>query len=318
MSTARLLSLLSILQGGGEHTGPSLARHLEVTERTVRRDVERLRELGYVIEARRGASGAYSLGSGGSAMPPLILDTEEMVALAVCVRAAAAESVAGVAEASGRALSKLRQTLPPAARHQADALAEATARLPSRPGEEVDHQILLTASAACHAGQRVRLGYRAADGRETERRAEPYRAVNVGRRWYLVAFDLDRNDWRTFRLDRVLGLEITGHGVEHLDDPPDPVALVQTAISAAPYRYQARVRIDADRDEVARRFPAARGRLEPADGGTTRLITGADEFAYLVAILVETELDFVVEEPDELRLAVAEAGARLLRAAGTT
>lgn len=313
--TARLLDLLSILQRGGEHPGPELARQLDVTERTVRRDVERLRELGYAIDARRGSEGAYRLGPGGSALPPLLLDEEEAIALTVCVRAAAGDSVRGVGVAAERALAKIRQSLSPRSRAHAEALSAATVRLPTSTGNEVDDAILLDVSAACRTPERIRIGYRAASGIESDRRVDPYRVVNVGRRWYLMGFDVDRHDWRTFRLDRILRVERTGHGV-HLVDPPDPVSYVSASISTAPYRYRARVVVHAAAEVVARAVPPSVGVIEEIDAGRCRLELGADDLDYLAVELGALGHDFDVEEPSELRTHLAEMADRLRRATG--
>lgn len=313
-TTERLLALLSALQSGRELTGPELATRLGVTERTIRRDVDHLRNLGYAVEARRGAVGGYQLGSGGSAVPPLILDREESVALAVCVRAAAGDSVTGVAEAAGRALAKLRHTLPPQARAEADALAATTLRLPSH-GDTVDHEVLLTVSAACRVPERLHLQYRSGAGVVTDRRIEPYRVVNVERRWYLVAHDLDRRAWRTFRLDRMDHVRRTGHGVV-FRDPPEPASYVREAITTAPYRYRAVVVVHGPIDAVAERVPASVGMLEEIADATTRVTAGADDLEYLIVHLGSIGFDFAVEEPPELRDAMRAVGERLCRAAG--
>lgn len=315
--TARLLDLLSILQRGGEHPGPALAERLGVTERTVRRDVDRLRELGYAVEARRGSEGAYRLGAGGTALPPLLLDEEEAIALAVCVRTAAGDSVRGVGEAAERALAKLRQSLPTRARTQAEALSAATVRLPSTTGAEVDETVLLEVSAACRTPERLELGYRSAAGVETERRVDPYRVVNVDRRWYLMAYDVDRRDWRTFRLDRIRAVRRTGHGVR-LVDPPDPVTYVRASISTAPYPFRARVVVHAPAREVARHIGPSVGTIEEIDDERSRLEFGADDLDYLAVELGRLGHEFDVEEPDELRPHLAAMAARLGRAATRT
>ena len=312
--TARLLQLLSILQRGGEHRGPELAEQLEVTERTVRRDVERLRSLGYAVDARRGSDGAYRLGAGGSALPPLLLDEEEAIALAVCVRTAAGDSVRGVGVAAERALAKLRQSLPPRARTQAEALSAATVRLPSAPGHEVDDAVLLEVSAACRTPERLALVYRAATGIETDRRVDPYRVVNVDRRWYLMAYDVDRQDWRTFRLDRIRDVRRTGHGVR-FDDPPDPISYVSASISTAPYRFRARILVHAPADVVASTVPPSVGTVEAVDAQRCRLEFGADDLDYLAVELGTLGHEFEVEAPDELRPHLAAIAARLARAA---
>lgn len=313
MSTERLLAILSVLQSGTRPTGPELAEELGVTERTVRRDIDRLRALGYAVDATRGAAGRYMLGTGGSAVPPLILDRAETVALAVCVRAAAGDSVSGIAEAAERALAKLQATLPPAARSQAESLAAATLRLPSA-GDAVDHDLLLTVSAACRAGERLRVEYRDAVGNVTDRRIEPYRVVSVGRRWYLVAYDLDRTDWRTFRLDRMNGAVSTGHGVD-LVDPPDAAAFVHRAITTAPYRYHAEILVHAPITDVERLVPPGVGMLEAVGEQVTRLSAGADDLDYLVAEVGRFGVDFEVESPPELRDLFDEVGRRFIASA---
>lgn len=312
-TTERLLALLSALQRGGELAGPDLAERLGVTERTVRRDVEHLRRLGYAVEARRGADGGYSLGSGGSAVPPLVLDREETLALAVCVRAAAGDSIEGVGEAAGRALAKLRQSLPPAARAEADAVAAGVVRLPSH-GNVVDRQVLLDVLAACRLPERLAVRYRDGAGRQTERRIEPFRVVNVERRWYLVARDVDRRAWRTFRLDRLLEVRRTGHGVVFVD-PPEPEQYVRESITTAPYPLRAVIAVHAPIEQVATRVPASVGVLEAIDDHTTRLTAGADTWEYLIVELGTLGADFTVEQPEQLRVALAEVAERLTRAA---
>lgn len=313
MSTARLLAILSLLQSGAQPTGPEIADRLEVTVRTVRRDVDRLRTLGYAVDATRGASGRYSLGTGGSAIPPLILDRAETVALAVCVRAAAGDSVSGVADAAERALDKLRSSLPPAARAEAEALANATLRL-TTGGDEVDHDLLVTVSTACRVGERLRVEYRDAVGNATDRRIEPYRVVSVGRRWYLVAYDLDRKDWRTFRLDRMLDATRTGHGID-LVDPPDAAAFVHRAITTAPYRYQAQILVHAPITDIERRVPPGVGMLEAVEEQLTRVSAGADDLDYLVVEVATMGYAFEIESPVELRERCAEIGRRLIAGA---
>ena len=312
-TTSRLLAVLSALQSGGAVSGPDLAERLGVTVRTVRRDVERLRRLGYAIDSDVGSTGGYRLGSGGSAVPPLILDTEETVALAVCVHAAAGDSVVGVADAAARALAKLEVALPPASRSSATALAATTVRLPTG-GDAVDHEVLLTVSAASRERERIRVVYRNANGRESEKRLEPYRVVNVGRRWYLVAHDLGPREWRTFRLDRFISVERTGHGAD-LVDPPDAADFVRTSITMAPYRYRARVRIAATTDEVAALIPPSVGMLEAIDERTTILSAGADDLDYFVLELGVLPYSIEIVEPAELREHFVTVAERLLAAA---
>ena len=201
-TTARLLALLSLLQGSPRWSGPQLADRLGVTVRTVRRDVERLRRLGYPVLTETGSAGGYRLGAGGRAMPPLMLDRDEAVAVAVCLRSTATDSIAGGGEAAVRALGKLEQLLPPTLRRQVGAIGTMTARL-GAGAAPVSPEVLVTVARACRDGERLRVRYRDGRGRETDRTLDPHRLVSTARRWYLVAHDRDRDDWRTFRVDRL-------------------------------------------------------------------------------------------------------------------
>ena len=199
----RTLRLLSLLQQRRQWAGADLATRLGVSVRTLRRDVERLRELGYPVGAARGVDGGYALAP-GAALPPLVLDDDEAVALALGLQAAAASAVGGMAESSVRALAKVVQVMPVRLRRRVEALRAATdpAGLTGPGGPVVDPAVLTSLATACRDGERVAFGYTAADGRSGDRSVEPYRLVPLGRRWYLVGYDLDRGDWRTFRLDR--------------------------------------------------------------------------------------------------------------------
>ncbi|SDR71612.1 Predicted DNA-binding transcriptional regulator YafY, contains an HTH and WYL domains [Nocardioides scoriae] len=219
----RLLTLLSLLQTPREWPGPELARRLEVSERTVRNDVERLRQLGYPVHASRGAAGGYRLAA-GQAMPPLLLDDEEAVAVAVALGASQA-SVVGMEETSLRALTKLLQVLPTRLRGQVDALRASTVRAaPRRRGPEVAGALLADLASCIRDREVVRFGYADHTGAATERRAEPYRLVSLGQRWYLVAHDLGRDDWRTFRVDRVRELRGVGHRFRPRELPAEDLA----------------------------------------------------------------------------------------------
>jgi predicted DNA-binding transcriptional regulator YafY len=314
-TTARLLAVLSALQSGGSWAGPALAARLGVTVRTVRRDVDRLRQLGYAVESDVGVTGGYRLGHGGAVVPPLMLEEDELVALAVCVRAAAGDSVAGVADAASRALGKLEQSLPSGGRRAVAAVAESSVRLPAA-GEAVDASVLLAVSAACRGRRQLRVAYRSRGGTVRERRLEPYRVVNVGRRWYLVAYDLGPAEWRTFRIDRIVDAVETGHGVR-LPDPPDAATFVGEAITTAPYRWRARVDLRAALGDVARLVPPSVGVLEELDETTTRLMIGADDLDTLVLHLGCFGIPFDVLEPDELRTRIREVAEHLHRSAAS-
>ena len=200
-TSARLLSLLSLLQVRREWTGAELAERLDVGPRTIRRDVDKLRSLGYPVEAARGVAGGYRLGSGGE-LPPLLLDDAEAVAVAVGLRTAAAGTIAGIEETSIRALAKLEQILPPRLRRRVSALSQATSAF-EIDGPRIDSDVLAALAGACRDNQILRFGYVAGDQRASRRRVDPAAVVYSGYRWYLVAFDLDRDDWRTFRIDRI-------------------------------------------------------------------------------------------------------------------
>src|SRR6201995_1175965 len=209
-TSARLLALLSLLQVRREWTGQELAERLEGAPRTIRRDVDKLRSLGYPVEAAPGVAGGYRLGAGGE-LPPLLLDDAEAVAVAVGLRTAASGSISGIEETSVRALAKLEQVLPGRLRRRVSALGGATSAF-SVDGPRIDADLLATIPGACRDGPRLRFSYVAKDDRASQRRTEPTAVVHSGRRWYLVAFDLDRDDWRTFRLGRPRGRAQRGGG----------------------------------------------------------------------------------------------------------
>jgi predicted DNA-binding transcriptional regulator YafY len=195
-TATRLLRLLSLLQRRREWTGQELAARLEVSGRTVRHDIQRLRGLGYPVDATRGAAGGYRLGV-GAALPPLLLDDDEAVAVAVGLRTAAGGTVTGIAETSIRALTKLEQMLPSRLRRRVEALQSATVPIHG-PEPTVDPDTLTTLAVAIGDQQLLRFDYRSHDGTTARRSVEPYRLVDAGRRWYLVAWDIDRKAWRTF------------------------------------------------------------------------------------------------------------------------
>ena len=314
--TERLLRLLSTLQGGGTWSGPELAHHLGITVRTVRRDVERLRELGYAVDADAGRVGGYRLGRGGRHVPPLILDDEEAVVLAACLRAAGGSGPVGSAATTERLLVRLQQLLPARAGDEVATLSAATTRL-VRPGEDeevVAPSVLGTVSRASRECLLLDVRYRDARGHETERRLEPLGIVSAGRRWYLVARDERRGDWRTFRLDRVVEARVTGHGFVRVE-APDPVSVVQRAITTAPYAHQADIELDAPLAEVGPRVPPTAGIVEALDDGRTLLTTGADDLDLIAFHVLRLGVPFRVRRPDALRERCAELGARLLDAA---
>jgi predicted DNA-binding transcriptional regulator YafY len=312
-ASARLLRLLSLFQVRRDWPGPDLAERLGVTPRTLRRDVARLRELGYPIRATTGVAGGYRLAAGGK-LPPLLLDDDEAVAVVVGLRTAAGGSITGIEEASLRALLKLEQVLPRRLHAQVDALHASTVPL-SGPGPTVDAAMLTAIAAACRELRRLRFGYRDRAGTVTARTVEPHRLVHTGRRWYLVARDPDRDDWRTFRLDRISAPAVSDSRFTPVD-PPDAAAFVAHAVSAAPYKYHALALLHAPAEFVAERVPPTAGVIEAVDAGTCVLSTGADTLDVLAVHLALIGADFRVLEPPELVDHVRAMAHRLRRSAG--
>src|SRR6478736_6152979 len=233
-TSSRLLEMLSLLQGRRDWPGAELADRLGVSGRTIRRDIERLRELGYPVESLSGPAGGYRLRA-GTAMPPLLLDDDEAIAIAVGLRTAARASVTGIEETSVRALVKLEQVLPAHLRRRVQALGAVTSTLTYGGGPTADPQVLTQLAAACRDRERLRFAYRGRDTTESRRIVEPHTLVNLGRRWYLVAWDCDRDDWRTFRVDRLTRLSPAGARFEPRALPnDDPAAFVAANLSGAP------------------------------------------------------------------------------------
>jgi predicted DNA-binding transcriptional regulator YafY len=307
-TSGRLLRLLSLLQARPDWTGPALADRLEVTVRSVRRDIDRLRQLGYPVDARPGVSGGYRLGT-GTTLPPLLLDDEEAAAVAIALGVTAGGAVRGIEEAALGALAKLDRLLPPHLRSRVEALRAASERI-GVPVGDVDPDLLVTLAQAAASNERVVISYSDRAQRQTERRVDPYRLVATGRRWYLVAYDVDRIDWRTFRVDRVLTVRPTGHRFR-IDDPPDASALVSRALSVSPYRYAARVIIAASAEAVRQRVPATAGMVEALGPDECLLTTGSDYLDVLAGHLVSLGARFQVLEPAELRDLVRSVGRQM-------
>ena len=309
--TARTLRLLGLLQARPVWTGPELAARTGVTSRTVRRDVDRLRELGYPVRAAPGAAGGDWLGA-GRALPPLLLDDEEAVAVAVCLVLGSTSTVEGLGEPALRTLSKLDQVLPARLREQVRTLSEAMATLPA-PVSPVQTNALMTLARAVRARVRVRFAYTAADGAASERDVEPLRLVSTGARWYLPCWDVDRADWRTFRLDRMTQVRASTFAFRPRPGP-DPVEIVRRALAEPRYRHMARVVLRAPLDRVRERVPASIGRSTDL-GGRTRLTVSADDLDHLARHLVWVALDLdaplSVEEPPELGRRLASLPGRL-------
>lgn len=309
-SAGRLLRLLTLLQRQPSWGGQELAERLEVDARTVRRDVERLRKLGYRVDASPGTGGGYRLGV-GAALPPLQLDDDEAMAVAVVLGISAGVALPGIDRAALATLARLDRLLPPRLRGPLAALRTSTVALLSPP-EPVPTENLVRLAQGCEAHERVRFEYQARDGARSERRVEPHRLVTTERRWYVVAYDLDREDWRTFRVDRMRAVRLTGHTFtpRPLEDPG---RLVNEGIALAPYRYQAVVRVRSSATEVTRRISTTEAVVE-ADGSDAIVKLGGDTLEWLAGRLVSLGLTFEVLEPAELREYLGSLGAQLVRA----
>jgi predicted DNA-binding transcriptional regulator YafY len=286
-----------------------------VTARTLRRDVDRLRSLGYPVHSTSGAAGGYQLGAGAT-LPPLLLDDDEAVAVAVGLRTAASGTVTGIEEASVRALSKLEQVLPSRLRRRVTALHTFIVQL-ANAGPTVDAGALSLIAGACRDYEKLRFNYQSRDGAASVREVEPHRLVHTGRRWYLVAWDVGRNNWRTFRVDRMQRKLSTGSRFAPRQPPDgDYAAYVLRSVSYAPYPHQAKVALHASVEEAAERIPAAAGTLEAIDEHTCLLHTGTSSLDTLSVYLALTGFEFEVREPPELIERIRWLAGRFSRATG--
>jgi predicted DNA-binding transcriptional regulator YafY len=316
-TSARLLRLLSLLQSRRDWTGAELAGRLGVGLRTLRRDVDRLRDLGYPVDATPGAAGGYRLGV-GAALPPLLLDDEEAVAVAISLHTAATGSVAGLEETALRALTKLQQMLPSRLRHRISAFHATTVALagPGSPPDRVDADVLTAVAAACRDQRTLRIRYPGHGGLAV-RVVEPHALVHTPRRWYLVAWDTGRGGWRTFRVDRIAGPP-GPPGARFTPRPlpaDDVAAYVSQSIASAPYRYQARILFRAPLEDVAARSSPAAGRLEAAGPHACILHTGSNSLDELALYVGVKGFDFEVLDPPELAGHLRGLSERLRRAA---
>ena len=311
---ARLLRLLSLLQTPRDWPGSELAERLQVSRRTIRRDIQRLRDLGYPVQATMGAVGGYRLVA-GTAMPPLLLDDEEAVAVAVGLRTAANGTVTGIEEASVRALAKLEQVLPSRLRYRVSALHSVTLPLPGAQAL-VDPVVLTVIATAAHDRQRIRFRYTSHDGTQGTRAVEPHHLVHTGRRWYLLGWDPANNGWRTFRADRMTSPQITGPRFTPRDPPGgDAAAYVSRSVSSAPYRYQARIRLHLPAQAAAERLPPTVGHLQ-ADGEHACILhTGAESPDVLAIYVAIIGAEFEILDPPDLAEHILALAGRLTRAA---
>lgn len=313
MTTAstRVLRLLSLLQARREWSGTELSERLEVDVRTVRRDANRLRELGYVIESAAGPGGGYRLAAGAHT-PPLLLDDEEVLTIALALGSSAG-TLGNLTQAALGLLVKLDQLLPTRLRRKWKGIADVTMTLPGRDAA-VDTRLLTALAAACRDERRVTFNYGDRQQRETSRDVEPMRLVHTGRVWYLAAWDIGRQDWRTFRLDRInveVGVRL-GVAFVPRSPPEDFATLVSRAISAAPYTHRARLRIPLPLEQARRQVPAWVGMLEPLDETRCVASLSANSHEALVALIVNAAVPFELIEPAELAAPIRAVAKRLL------
>jgi len=327
-TSARLLRLLSLFQSRRDWTSTELASRLGVTTRTIRNDVDRLRGLGYPVDARPGVAGGYRLGAGG-ALPPLLLDDEEAVAVAIGLRTAANGSVTGIEETAVRALAKLQQMLPSRLRHRISAFESHALLMPPRgpqadpqagpqAGAQTNPDVLTLIAGACRDRERLRFEYRAHNGTTTRRDVEPYRLINDRRRWYLFAWDVDRSDWRTFRADRIeprtppTGPRFS-QGQRPLPPDEEIMARVARGIGEATWRYRARVIVHAPAEHVRSRLPIP-VTVEPMAADRCAFEPGSDHPEMLALYLGMLDADFTIEDSPELADALRKLSARYQRA----
>ena len=313
-TSARLLRLLALLQARRFWTGMDLAERLEVTERTVRRDIGRLRALGYPVESSVGVAGGYQLGAGAT-LPPLLLADDEALAVVLGLRTAAAGTVTGVEEAAVRALAKLERVLPERLRGRVRAMSSAVAPL-YFASRQVDAATLTLLASACRDHQQASFRYGDRRGVTSERTVEPHGLVHTGARWYLVAWDLDRSDWRTFRVDRIEGEPSAGQRFTPRVVPGgDTAAYVSRSVASSSYAIRARVVFHAPMERVAQQVPPLAGHLRRVSKNRCELESGSHSLAMLALHIAAIDEEFEIKQPPELVDYFEELAARLTRAA---
>lgn len=315
---ARLLRLLAMFTTRSSWSADELAGRLEVTTRTLRRDVTRLRDLGYPIVSTTGRYGGYELGAGGR-LPPLLLDDDEAIAVSVALRELSVEADPTLSEAALSASTKLRQVLPEALRERVDALGEVVVGVRQdrrRRHRETDGGIalpsLMALAMSCRRGERVRFTYRDGSDRVSERRVEPHRLVSLGRRWYLVGFDLDRDDWRTYRVDRIADLGLTGHR-NTPRETPDAGALVAEGVAVRVFESRTRLLVHASAQETAMYIGPTIGVVEESPSGSERcVVTIGGDPDWVARFLAGLPVDFEILDPPEVREELRTLAERLL------
>ena len=312
-TTTRALRLLSLLQARRSWSGNELMNRLEVSERTLRRDIDRLRELGYPVRATTGPAGGYQLEAGAD-IPPLLIDDEEAVAIAMGLLTAAGGTITGIQETSLRALAKLEKVLPPRIRRRVQMLQSAVVPM-VRAWVTVDAELLTTVASACRDHERLRFDYQSFDGQKSERHVEPHQLVSLHQKWYLLAFDRDRDDWRTFRLDRVASPRATRFTFKPRTIPGGNAAeYVMRSMQERPMRYEVVVTIHAPEAIIASRMRPGEGNVERLDDDHCLLRTQGDSLEWLAFMLLWFDVDFEVHEPPELVDHLAGIALRLGRA----
>ncbi|MBL0917805.1 MAG: YafY family transcriptional regulator [Hydrogenophaga sp.] len=312
-SSSRLLRVLSLLQARSHWAGAELAERLEVHPRTLRRDIDRLRQLGYPIQASSGVAGGYAFRA-GKALPPLLLDDDEAQAVAIALHMAAAGTVSGIEEGSLRALVKLQQVMPARLRQRSEALRDVILPMETlRP--TVDATALATLAVACRDQLRLAFAYRDSRGQPTQREVEPQGLVHVDGRWYLVAWDPARSDWRTFRIDRMEGAARTG---AHFAPRPAPGggdlrAYVAQSLARTSDAEPARVVLHQPLDLMSRRIPPAAARLEALDDARCLMHCSANQLESLAWWLVAMDVEFEVQQPPALKALLRKAAGRVAR-----
>ena len=314
--TARTLRLLSLLQTHRFWPGTELAERLEVSGRTLRRDIDRLRELGYPVDATPGVSGGYRLAA-GSHLPPLLLDDDEAVAIAVGLRAAAGAAIAGIEDTALRALVKLEQVLPDRLRRRVTALHGNVAVRRWDEGPLVDPEVLAVLAQACRDREEARFDYERRDGEQASRLVQPHQLVSLGRRWYVVAWDVRRDDWRTFRLDRVREPRLAGVRFAERELPGgDAAAFVARSFRSMPMAHEAEVHVAAGEAEVTEVARWLEADVEVQPDGTCVLRMRSEALGWLVSMITTLAINFDIRVVGDDALAeLVGTTARRLRAA---
>jgi predicted DNA-binding transcriptional regulator YafY len=311
-TTARALRLLSLLQARRTWSGQELMERLRVSERTLRRDIDGLRQLGYPVRATTGPAGGYQLEAGAD-IPPLLLDDDEAVAIAMGLLTAAGGTITGIEETSVRALAKLEKVLPPRIRKRVSMLQTAVVPV-IRAWVTVDAEILTVVAAACRDRERLRFEYRGREGGVTERHVEPHQLVSLHQKWYLLAFDRDRDDWRTFRLDRVVAPRATRFNFTPREIPGgDAAEYVMRSLRTRPMNFQVSVVLDAPAEVINGKCRPGEGEVEPLGDARCRLRTQGDSLDWLAFMIIWFAVGFEVEEPPELIKYLTDLSGRLAR-----